>query len=78
MEALTTAFSIRHVDEALIATWRGVLQPVALDEVIRLGDEGAQVLDVREAAEFAKGHLVGSINIGLGGGSVNIGAFLGT
>jgi len=23
MEALTTAFSIRHVDEVLIATWRG-------------------------------------------------------
>src|SRR5271154_3925704 len=44
-----------------------VLQPVALDEVIRLGDECAQLLDVRDAAEFARGHLVGSINIGLGG-----------
>ena len=44
-----------------------VLQPVALDEVIRCGDAGAQVLDVRDAAEFAKGHLAGSINIGLGG-----------
>jgi hydroxyacylglutathione hydrolase len=44
-----------------------VVQPVALDEVIRLGDSGGQVLDVREAAEFATGHLVGSINIGLGG-----------
>jgi hydroxyacylglutathione hydrolase len=44
-----------------------VLRPVALDEVLRLGDEGAQLLDVREAAEFAKGHLARSINIGLGG-----------
>ena len=44
-----------------------VLQPVSLDEVIRLGDAGAQLLDVRDAAEFAKGHLAGSINIGLGG-----------
>ena len=44
-----------------------VLQPIELDEVIRLGDTGAQVLDVREAAEYAKGHLAGSINIGLGG-----------
>ena len=44
-----------------------VLQPVSLDEVLRLGDAGAQLLDVRDAAEFAKGHLVGSINIGLGG-----------
>ena len=44
-----------------------VLLPVSLDEVIRLGDAGAQLLDVRDAAEFAKGHLAGSINIGLGG-----------
>jgi hydroxyacylglutathione hydrolase len=44
-----------------------VLRPVALDEVLRLGDAGAQLLDVREAAEFAQGHLAGSINIGLGG-----------
>ncbi|HET6220375.1 MAG TPA: rhodanese-like domain-containing protein, partial [Acidobacteriaceae bacterium] len=44
-----------------------VLRPVALDEVLRLGDAGAQLLDVRDAAEFAQGHLAGSINIGLGG-----------
>src|SRR6202166_252661 len=44
-----------------------VLHPVAVDEVIRLGDAGAQILDVRDAAEYAKGHLAGSINIGLGG-----------
>jgi rhodanese-related sulfurtransferase/glyoxylase-like metal-dependent hydrolase (beta-lactamase superfamily II) len=44
-----------------------VLHPVALDEVLRLGDAGAQLLDVRDAAEFAKGHLAGSMNIGLGG-----------
>ena len=44
-----------------------VLQPVELDEVIRLGDVGAQVLDVRDPVEYAKGHLAGSINIGLGG-----------
>jgi rhodanese-related sulfurtransferase/glyoxylase-like metal-dependent hydrolase (beta-lactamase superfamily II) len=44
-----------------------VLHPVDLDEVIRLGDTGAQILDVRDAAEYARGHLAGSINIGLGG-----------
>jgi hydroxyacylglutathione hydrolase len=44
-----------------------VLRPVSLEEVIGLGDAGAQLLDVRDAAEFAKGHLAGSINIGLGG-----------
>ena len=32
-----------------------------------MGDAGAQILDVRDAAEYAKGHLAGSINIGLGG-----------
>jgi rhodanese-related sulfurtransferase/glyoxylase-like metal-dependent hydrolase (beta-lactamase superfamily II) len=48
-------------------TLEKALQPVALDEVIRLGDAGAQVLDVRDAAEYAKGHLAGSVNIGLGG-----------
>ena len=32
-----------------------------------MGDAGAQVIDVRDAAEYANGHLAGSINIGLGG-----------
>ncbi len=51
----------------LDANLERVLHPVALDEVLRLGEAGAQLLDVRDAAEFAKGHLAGSINIGLGG-----------
>ena len=44
-----------------------VLHPVDLAEVLRMGDAGTQILDVRDAAEYAKGHLAGSINIGLGG-----------
>jgi rhodanese-related sulfurtransferase len=44
-----------------------VLHPIDLDEVLRMGDAGSQILDVRDAAEYAKGHLAGSINIGLGG-----------
>jgi hydroxyacylglutathione hydrolase len=43
------------------------LRPVELDEVLQLGDKGAQILDVRDAGEYAKGHLAGSLNIGLGG-----------
>jgi rhodanese-related sulfurtransferase len=43
------------------------LRPVDLDEVLRMADAGAQMLDVREATEYATGHLAGSINIGLGG-----------
>jgi hydroxyacylglutathione hydrolase len=44
-----------------------ILHPIELAEVIRMGDAGAQILDVRDPAEYAKGHLAGSINIGLGG-----------
>ena len=41
------------------------LRPLTLDAVIEIDD--AQVLDVRDAGEFAAGHLRGSINVGLGG-----------
>ena len=44
-----------------------VLRPIDLDEVLQMGDAGAQILDVRDPAEYAKGHVAGSINIGLGG-----------
>ena len=44
-----------------------VVHPIELDEALRMGDAGAQILDVRDPAEYAKGHLAGSINIGLGG-----------
>jgi rhodanese-related sulfurtransferase/glyoxylase-like metal-dependent hydrolase (beta-lactamase superfamily II) len=44
-----------------------VLRPLSLDEVLNLQKVGAQLLDVRDGAEFAKGHLIGSLNIGLGG-----------
>lgn len=44
-----------------------VLQPLELDQVLAIVDGGAQLLDVREASEFATDHLAGSINIGLGG-----------
>jgi rhodanese-related sulfurtransferase len=44
-----------------------VLRPIDLDEVLRMGDAGAQILDARDPAEYAKSHLAGSINIGLGG-----------
>ena len=44
-----------------------VLRPIDLDEVLRMGDADGQVLDVRDPAEYAKGHIGGSVNIGLGG-----------
>jgi glyoxylase-like metal-dependent hydrolase (beta-lactamase superfamily II)/rhodanese-related sulfurtransferase len=41
--------------------------PLAMDEVLRLQAAGATVLDTREPADFAAGHVAGSINVGLGG-----------
>ena len=43
------------------------LNPLPLDRALAWQAEGAQVLDTRDPAEFAAAHLVGSINIGLGG-----------
>jgi glyoxylase-like metal-dependent hydrolase (beta-lactamase superfamily II)/rhodanese-related sulfurtransferase len=43
------------------------VQPIPLDGVLALQEAGAQVLDTREAGEFAAAHLKGSINVGLGG-----------
>ena len=43
------------------------LKPLNLDRVLALQSAGAQILDMRDPAEFAAAHLAGSINIGLGG-----------
>lgn len=43
------------------------LRALSLDEVLSAEAEGAQIVDARDGAEFATGHLAGSINIGLGG-----------
>lgn len=48
-------------------TLEQVLRPIELEEVLTMGDAGAQILDVRDPVEYAKAHLAGSINIGLGG-----------
>ena len=51
----------------LDVTLEKVLHPLSLDELLALGNAGAQLLDVRESVDYAKGHLAGSINIGLSG-----------
>jgi hydroxyacylglutathione hydrolase len=51
------------LDEALSRE----LNPLPLDKVLELQAAGAQVLDTRDAGDFAAAHLIGSINIGLGG-----------
>jgi len=51
------------LDQALA---RG-MHPLPLDRLLELQSSGAQILDTRDAAEFASAHLAGSINIGLAG-----------
>jgi hydroxyacylglutathione hydrolase len=43
------------------------LKPLTIDEILRLRNSGAQLLDVRDPAYFAAAHLVGTINISLCG-----------
>lgn len=51
------------LDEAL----EQELTPLSLDAVLRLMHTGAQILDVRDVADFAGAHLRGSLNISLSG-----------
>jgi hydroxyacylglutathione hydrolase len=51
----------------LEATLSRVLRPLSLEDVLRLRNAGAQILDTREPAEFAGAHLVDSLNISLAG-----------
>ena len=48
-------------------TLPGSLTPLPLERVLELGHDGVQLLDVREAGNFAAAHLRGSINVGLDG-----------
>jgi hydroxyacylglutathione hydrolase len=43
------------------------LRPLTLEAVLAMQGDGAQILDTRDPEEFGAAHLVGSINIGLGG-----------
>jgi len=43
------------------------LKPLGIDGLLVLQEAGVQVLDVRDPAEYARAHLIGSLNIGLGG-----------
>ncbi len=43
------------------------LTPLPLERVLELLEEGAQLLDTREPAEFEGAHMRGAINVGLGG-----------
>jgi rhodanese-related sulfurtransferase len=57
----------RRERPTLVQTLQRVLRPLGLDEVVRRRNAGAQVLDVRQPADFARQHLAGSVNISLSG-----------
>lgn len=57
----------RQEREDLETTMKESLRPLELSEVLQLQAQGAQLVDVREAAEFEAAHLAGAINIGLQG-----------
>jgi len=48
-------------------TLRESLRSLTLDDVLRRKNQGAQLVDVREAIDFEGAHLAGAINIGLQG-----------
>lgn len=51
----------------LETTLRSSLRALSVEDALRLKNQGAQLVDVREAADFEGAHLAGSINIGLKG-----------
>ena len=51
----------------LLETLRLELRPLSLDAVLTAQRDGAEVLDTRDPADFAHGHLAGSLHIGLAG-----------
>jgi glyoxylase-like metal-dependent hydrolase (beta-lactamase superfamily II)/rhodanese-related sulfurtransferase len=57
----------RRERPTLTQTLHRVLTPLTLDDVVRLMNTGAQVLDVRDPEVFEAAHLTGSVNIGLQG-----------
>lgn len=43
------------------------LKPMTLAQALAMRDTGAQIVDVRDVAEFEAAHMAGAVNIGLGG-----------
>jgi len=62
-DAVLNAMEHPTLDESLAAG----LTPMRLEQVLERQRDGAQILDTRDPADFAAAHLIGSLNIGLGG-----------
>ncbi len=61
------AIKNRQERENLEETMRKSLRALSLEDVLRLQNQGAQIVDVREGVEFDGGHLKGAVNVGLQG-----------
>ena len=62
-DAVLNSRKRQTLSEAL--SWE--LRPMSLDDCLELQRHGMQLLDTRDASEFAAAHLRGSINVGLSG-----------
>ncbi len=61
----------RKKHPTLMRALKKSLKPLSLARTLRLREAGAVCLDTREPGDFARAHLRGSLNIGLGGRFAN-------
>jgi len=54
---------LSHTVRDLIAAARAVIREIGPHELLSLQSAGAAIIDVREADEFAEGHIPGAVNI---------------
>lgn len=57
----------RQDRQSLETAMQDAMRPLSLDEVLQKQQAGAQIVDTRDAAEFAGAHLHGAINVGVEG-----------
>jgi hydroxyacylglutathione hydrolase len=62
-DAVLNAKERPTLEEALASS----VNPMNVDQMLAIQQIGGQILDTRDAADFAAAHLIGSINVGLGG-----------
>ncbi|MCH5377218.1 MAG: MBL fold metallo-hydrolase, partial [Planctomycetes bacterium] len=61
------AIKNRQERDSLEETMQKSMNALSLDDVLRLKNQGAQIVDVREGSDFDAGHLDGALNVGLEG-----------
>ncbi|MBD3673964.1 MAG: MBL fold metallo-hydrolase [Planctomycetaceae bacterium] len=61
------AIKNREERSSLEETMKQSMNGLSLEEVLRLRNQGAQVVDVRDGIDFDAGHLSGALNVGLHG-----------